>query len=271
MPGATREDGALEALLGPEGPVARALSTEVHGYEQRFEQLQMANAVERALSSGRHLVVEAGTGVGKSFAYLVPILEWAARTGSTVAVATSTIALQEQLVRKDLPLLAECLPFEVSYALVKGRGNYLCLRRMGQALGERATLFDETSDVRELEAIRDWSVTTGEGSLQDLPLRPRAGVWDLVRAEQGNCKGRACEHFSRCYYQASRRRAHEVRCLVLNHHVLMADLALRRSGGSFLPKVDALVVDEAHDLEDTAAEHLGLRFSSVGTAVAFPS
>ncbi len=264
---ATQENAALEALLGPEGPVAHALSTQAQGYEPRPEQVEMAGAVQRALSSGRHLVVEAGTGVGKSFAYLVPLLRWAARTDATVAVATSTIALQEQLVRKDLPMLAESLPFDVSYALVKGRGNYLCLRRLGQALGDKASLFDEATDLEELEAIRDWSDTTRDGSLQDLAFRPRGGVWDLVRAEQGNCKGRACRWFSRCHYQRSRQEAHKVRCLVLNHHVLMADLALRRSGGSFLPKIDALVVDEAHDLEDTAAEHLGLRFTSIGTAV----
>jgi ATP-dependent DNA helicase DinG len=181
MPAASYDERSLETLLGPKGPVARALSTGTRGYERRPEQLAMAGAVERALSSGRHLVVEAGTGVGKSFAYLVPLLRWAAEERRTVAVATSTIALQEQLVRKDLPLLAESLPFEVSYALVKGRGNYLCLRRMGQALGEKATLFDEVSDVRELEAIRDWSTTTVEGSVQDLPFRPRSGVWEQVR------------------------------------------------------------------------------------------
>lgn len=226
----------------------------------------MATAVADALSSQSHLVVEAGTGVGKSFAYLVPLLAWAADTGATVAVATSTIALQEQLVRKDLPLLAEALPFEVSFALVKGRANYLCLRRLGMAIEDAASLFDDDGPRAELEQIRAWANVTEEGSRQDLPFRPSAGVWDLARAEQGNCKGRSCGHYARCFYQRSRRQAHEARCLVLNHHVLMSDLALRRSGASFLPKVDAIVIDEAHDLEDTAAEHLGQRFTSLGTS-----
>ncbi len=250
--------------LGPDGPVANALRQDGIAYEPRVEQQEVARAVARALSSDRHLVVEAGTGVGKSFAYLVPLLEWAVQTGAKVAVATSTIALQEQLVRKDLPLLARALPFDVSFTLVKGRANYLCRRRLGLALQEGARLFGQDGAFAELEAIREWSHTTREGSRQDLPFRPSSGVWDLVRAEQGNCKGRQCEHYARCPYQASRRRAHAVDCLVLNHHVLMSDLALRRSGASFLPQVDAVVVDEAHDLEDTAAEHLGLRVTSLG-------
>lgn len=257
----------LEALLGPEGPVARALGEGARVYEYRPQQLEMGIAVAAALSSRRHLVAEAGTGVGKSFAYLVPLLKWAAETHTRVAVATSTIALQEQLVRKDLPLLAAALPFDLSYALVKGRGNYLCLRRLHLALADAAGLFKDADDIRELEAIRAWSGQTSEGSLQDLPFRPKPGIWDLVQAERGNCKGRMCVDHGRCPYQKSRWRAHSVSCLVLNHHVLMADLALRRSGGSFLPKIEALVVDEAHDLEDTAAEHLGLRLSSIGTAI----
>ena len=127
------------------------------------------------------------------------------------------------------------------------------------------TLDQELRD--QLQAIRSWSATTREGSLQDLPFRPQGDAWDRVRAEQGNCKGRQCPWYEPCFYQRSRRRAHQARCLVLNHHVLMADLALRRSGPSFLPKVAALVVDEAHDLEDTAAQHLGARTSSFGAGL----
>lgn len=250
--------------LGPSGPVASALVAQGGAYEVRGEQGRMAEAVARALSSGRHLLVEAGTGVGKSFAYLVPALAWAAETGQTVAVATSTIALQEQLVRRDLPLLQRSLPFEVSFALVKGRGNYLCLRRMTAALADRPLFEDDARG--QLEGIEAWSRTTLEGSRQDLPFQPLEAVWDLVRAEHGNCLGRACRFYARCPYQASRARAHEAHLLVLNHHVLLSDLALRRSGASFLPEVGAVIVDEAHDLEETAAEHLGARASSLGLA-----
>jgi len=253
-------------LLAADGPVARAFEARrSHDgeYEARPQQLEMAGHVAQSLSSGRHALLEAGTGVGKTFAYLVPALLWAAETGRKVAVATSTIALQEQLVRQDLPLLAEALPFDVTFALVKGRGNYVCLRRLDRALQSGASLFDDEPQ-RQLEAIRAWARETTDGSRQDLPFQPQARVWERVQAEQGNCMGRACRHYQHCHYQRSRRRAHTVHLLVLNHHVLMADLALRRSGGAFLPKVDALVIDEAHDLEDTAAEHLGRRVSSRG-------
>lgn len=251
-------------LLAPDGPVAAALGAEGGAYETRPEQIHMAEAVAEALSSRRHLLVEAGTGVGKTFAYLVPALEWAARTGSVVAVSTATIALQEQLVRRDLPLLARALPFEVSFALVKGRGNYLCTRRLHLALDEQVLFEDEAR--RQLVAIEAWGRETRDGSRQDLPFQPVEGVWDLVKAEHGNCLGKACRFYSRCHYQASRARAHSARLLVLNHHVLLSDLALRRSGATFLPEIGAVIVDEAHDLEEIAAEHLGARASSLGLA-----
>lgn len=255
----------VAAWLGPDGPVARALAQRGAAYEARPQQQDMAAGVAQALSSGRHLLVEAGTGVGKSFAYLVPALAWAAEHDTVVAVATSTIALQEQLVRRDLPLLASALPFQVRSALVKGRGNYLCLRRMHLALAH-APLLVEPEVRSQLQQIEAWSHDPGEGSRQDLPFHPSEAVWDLVKAEHGNCLGRACRFFERCAYQASRQRAQEARLLVINHHVLLADLALKQSGGSFLPPVDAVIVDEAHDLEETAAEHLGARASSSGLA-----
>jgi len=253
-------------LFAPDGALAGAFvarSGDAHAFEARPQQLDMARAVDRALSSGRHALIEAGTGVGKSFAYLVPALRWAMENDARVAVATSTIALQEQLVRRDLPLLASALPFDVRYALVKGRGNYLCLRRLDRALEVGAKLFaDEASD--QLLAIRNWAGTTTDGSRQDLPFQPLASVWQGVQAERGNCLGRACRHYERCPYQRSRRGAHDAQLLVLNHHVLMADLALRRRGSGFLPELDAVIIDEAHDLEDTAAEHLGVRVSARG-------
>ncbi len=254
----------VDHLLAPKGPIARAFSDGGGEFEERPQQLQMARAVQAALSSGRHALIEGGTGVGKSFAYLVPALSWAARTGGKVAVATSTIALQEQLVQKDLPRLAASLPFDVSFALVKGRGNYLCTRRLHRALAETGSLFDGDEAREQLASILRWSAVTKEGARQDLPFRPLPSVWESVRAEQGNCLGRACAFYAGCHYQRSRRRAHTVNLLVLNHHVLLADLALRRSGASFLPDIDVVVVDEAHDFEDTAAEHLGLRVSSLG-------
>ena len=227
----------------------------------------MAEAVETALTTRRHLIVEAGTGVGKSFAYLVPALLWAARTGKRVAVATSTIALQEQLVERDLPTLAKALPFPVSFTLVKGRGNYLCLRRATAAALGSGDLFPDTERREEIARLVGWGAAGGR-SRQELPFAPREDVWDAVRAESGNCLHAKCPHFEVCGYQAARRAAQSARLLVMNHHVLLADLAMRRSGSSFLPSVDAIVIDEAHDLEDTAAEALGARLSRRGLAQA---
>jgi len=227
----------------------------------------MAEAVAAALDARRHLLVEAGTGVGKSFAYLVPALRFAAEHDVKIAVATSTIALQEQLVGKDLPLLARSLPFETSFALVKGRGNYVCLRRLKLALQPTGELFPDEEPRRQLGAIDAWAEAGGQ-SRQDLPFVPREDVWDAVRAESGNCLQKACPHYARCAYQAGRRRSRGAQVLVMNHHVLLADLALRRSGSSFLPEVDAIVIDEAHDLEDTAGEALGERLGSRGIGYA---
>ena len=225
--------------------------------------MDMARTVADALSSGRHALVEAGTGVGKSFAYLVPLLEWAAARDETVAVATSTIALQEQLVHTDLPLLARVLPFDVSFVLVKGRGNYLCKRRLEMAVKRDGGLFDEDEALHQLRAIHAWS---GSGARQDLPFVPRPDVWDAVRAESGNCLGRQCPHFQGCAYQEARARIRDARLLVLNHDILLADVAMRRSGATFLPKIGALVIDEAHDFEDAAARHLGASVSGRGIA-----
>ena len=256
------------AFFAPGGALAEAFAKRSDpggsAWEPRAEQLRMVDAVQGALSSGRHALIEAGTGVGKSLAYLVPLLMWAEREGRTVAVSTSTIALQEQLVHQDLPLLAEALPFELSVALVKGRGNYLCLRRMHRAIREQAEQLDLGDARAQLAGIREWSETTRAGTRQDLPFQVDHVVWEAVRAEPGNCLGRTCTHYQECPYQRSRRRAHAARLLVLNHHVLLADLSLRRSGNSFLPDVEAVVIDEAHDFEDVAVGQLGLRITAMG-------
>jgi ATP-dependent DNA helicase DinG len=227
----------VAALLAPDGPVARALAARQGGapggYEDRPQQLEMARAVAGALDAGRHLLVEAGTGVGKSFAYLVPALVWAAREGKRVAVATSTIALQEQLVGQDLPLLAAALPFPVTFTLVKGRGNYLCRRRLSLAAEPTGELFPEEESRRQLAEVAA-GAERGAASRQELGFAVRDDVWEAVRAESGNCLHRQCPHFAACGYQAARARAAEAQGLVLNHHVLLADLARRRSGASIV-------------------------------------
>lgn len=247
-------------VLGPDGPVAKRLAR----FEDRPEQTRMAEAVEEALAEGRHLLVEAGTGVGTSFAYLVPAILRAARHPEKVVVATHTIALQEQLLRKDLPFLSGILPAEFSVVLAKGRSNYLCWRRLVAAVNEDQALFDLKADVDELHRIRRWAETTEEGTLQDLDFRPRPEVWSRVNAEAGACSGRRCDYQGKCPFQIARRRLQNANVIIANHSLVFSDLGLRQEGANILPDYDILILDEAHEVEGVAGDHLGIRLSSGG-------
>jgi len=229
-------------------------------YEPRPQQVEMAMAVADALESSRHLIVEAGTGVGKSLSYLVPLILQARRTQRRTMVSTHTISLQEQLMHKDLPLLQERLGIPFRAVLVKGRTNYLCLRRLSRARRMQGELFPEGL-VGELERIRVWADQTEDGSMQELRRQPAPEAWSAVCAEHGNCMGAKCPERKRCFLQRARARMHDADLLVVNHHLLFADLALRRERAGFLPDVATLVLDEAHTVEDTASEHLGIRLS----------
>jgi ATP-dependent DNA helicase DinG len=242
-------------LLGPSGPIASRLSV----YEERPQQTRMALAVDRTMRDGGVLLAEAGTGVGKSFAYLVPAVAAAAERGERVVIATHTIALQEQLLGKDVPFLSGVMPAEFSVVLAKGRGNFLCLRRMNMAKVGSRELFDTGSQESQLSRIVEWSERTTEGSRQDLDFSPDAPVWNRVNAEAGNCLGRSCDHYDRCFYQAGKRRLQNANIIVANHHFLFADMSLRRAGWQLLPDFQHLVLDEAHAVEDVASEYLGLR------------
>ncbi len=244
-------------MLGPNGPVARRLER----YEDRPEQLRMARAVDEVMRHGGRLLAEAGTGVGKSFAYLVPAIAAAADRGERVVIATHTIALQEQLLGKDVPFLSGILPAEFSVVLAKGRGNFLCQRRMWIAVRSGRGLFETSAHDEQLRRIVEWSETTEEGSRQDLDFTPDSSVWSRVNAEVGNCMGRSCDFYDRCFYQAGRRRIQNANLILANHHFLFADMSLRRAGWQLLPDFQHLVLDEAHDVEDVASEYLGLRVS----------
>jgi len=271
-------------ILGPKGRIAARLKD----YEHRREQLAMAEAVEAAIARQRHLIVEAGTGVGKSFAYLVPAILATAgerradgdgggeggaarKSGQSppreaaprrVVVSTHTISLQEQLLRKDLPLLRSVMPLEFTAVLVKGRGNYLSLRRLANARARSASLFHEPEDFDDLRRLQAWSESTGDGSLSDLDYRPRFQVWDEVGSDHGNCLGRQCPTYAKCFYYRARRRVAGAQILIVNHALLFSDLALRRQGASILPDYDVVIFDEAHNIESVAADHLGLGVSS---------
>jgi ATP-dependent DNA helicase DinG len=255
----------IEQVLGGGGLVAGVLGA---GYEARPEQLRMAAAVARTLEARSHLVVEAGTGVGKSFAYLVPSIERCLR-GEVVVVATNTIALQEQLLGKDVPLLAGTLggegwSGELRAVLAKGRGNYLSVRRLRLASERQDRLLPDAASRRSLHVIEDWAYGTEDGSLSTLPALERPGVWSAVQSDSGNCMGRKCPTYDRCFYQSARRELENANLIVTNHALFFADLAMRAASGGdigVLPRYDHVVLDEAHMIEDVAADHFGLSLS----------
>ncbi len=257
-------------ILGPHGRIAARLPN----YEHRDEQIAMADAVAAAIERGHHLVVEAGTGVGKSFAYLVPaILAMAERKKNAqpddkdappprVIISTHTISLQEQLLTKDLPLLRAVMPTEFTAVLVKGRRNYISLRRMKNALSRAASLFSDEEDFSQLRAIEAWSRETTDGSLADLSFKPSPAVWEEAASDSTNCMGRKCPHNADCFYYKARRRMSHAQILIVNHALFFTDLALRMEGVGMLPKYDTVIFDEAHTLESVAGDHLGLRITS---------
>ncbi len=251
-------------ILGPDGRIAARLAN----YESRPQQTAMAEAVAAALADRHHLVVEAGTGVGKSFAYLVPaILAATAERDKDappfrVVVSTHTISLQEQLLAKDLPLLNAVIPREFSAVLVKGRGNYVSLRRLALADRRASSLFAQDEEHQQLRQLQGWAAKTHDGSLSDLPFRPLGGVWDEIASDSHNCLGRSCDRHADCFYFRARRRVQHAQILIVNHALFFADLALRQRGVSILPDYQAVVFDEAHTLEAVAADHLGIGVTS---------
>src|SRR6202521_3164081 len=250
---------SVEHDLGPGGAVARMLAQ----YEDRESQREMAGVVADLYNDGGVGLLEGGTGVGKSLAYLVPALRWAASNGERTVVSTNTINLQEQLVRKDLPFLAEVFEGEqeVRFALLKGWRNYLCLLRLAQSKLLASTLLADDSRA-ELDAIADWAAQTTDGSLADLASPPRPEVWDEIAAEPDLCRKSACPHYARCFLFEARRAAAKADVVVVNHHLLMSDVAVRRAQQNWedtavIPAYTRLVVEEAHHIEDAAAAHLG--------------
>jgi len=237
---------------GPSGPIAAAMT----GFEARPQQIEMAAAIEQAFADGRHLAVEAGTGVGKSFAYLVPVIRRICESKLKAVVSTFTITLQEQLSHKDIPFLKGCLPQSFEAVLAKGRGNYLCKRRLDFAYRMQQSLFGPAS--HELDAIRQWAQTTEDGSLSDLSFLPSRSTWDKVRSEHGNCRGRKCPHYRGCFYTLARKKWDQADLVVANHALLLSDLTLKEQGVGLLPDYKIVVLDEAHNLERVAEEHFGI-------------
>jgi ATP-dependent DNA helicase DinG len=240
----------------------------VHNFEFREEQQTMATAVAEALENERHLVVEAGTGVGKSLAYLVPAVLWALEHRRKAVVSTCTINLQEQLVNKDLPLLQKVLDREFEVVLWKGRGNYLCPMRLQRAIAQSDGLF--TSPERaELERLRAWAETTADGTLSDLSVEPDSRVWAEVCSEAHICTTKSCGTNPRCFYQQARKRLIAADVVVTNHTLFFLNLdgsadPDEHDAGGYLFGNDFVIFDEAHTVEAIAARQLGLAVSQYG-------
>lgn len=236
-------------------------------FEYRPEQQTMAAEVARALEWKKPVVIEAGTGVGKSLAYLIPSVLYALRNKRKAVISTHTINLQEQLMSKDLPLVRKVVPKEFSEfkaVLLKGRSNYLCTRRLGRAFGQQGELFT-TGEMDELRRIGDWVKRTPDGTLSDLDFTPSMSVWAQVCSEQGICTARTCGADSGCFYQTAKRKLAEADVVVVNHTLFFTLLAssenMGAEGTGFLYPNDFLIMDEAHTLESIAAKQLGLNLS----------
>jgi ATP-dependent DNA helicase DinG len=241
-------------VFGMGGPLARALP----GYMYRAEQAAMAKAVGLALARSEPLIVEAGTGIGKTFAYLVPAL----LSGLSVIISTGTRTLQDQLYHRDAPLLAKGLGMPVRVALLKGRSNYLCRHRFELAT-QQGTLIGERGVTRILARVSRWAATTKTGDLSELTDLPeQSSVWPTITSTRENCLGQECPQFSRCHVVEARRAAQGADIVVVNHHLLLADLALKDEGfGDLLPGADAVILDEAHQVPDIAAQFFGQTWS----------
>lgn len=245
-------DEALDAL-GEGGIISKCL----RNYELRPQQLQMAKAISEAIELNKHLIVEAGTGVGKSLAYLIPFIIYAVRDEKKVIVSTYTKTLQNQLYLKDLPFLKEALEIQFDYALCLGSENYLCLRRFNSEY--TYDLFNSDSKLKDISRILAWSSKTESGIVSDLDFVPHEEVWDNVCRDPDLCLGKRCSYKNDCFYKKAKKKEKRSHILVTNHSLFFTNLA---SGGQVLPNFNAVVFDEAQTLEDVAASYLGLETSN---------
>jgi len=231
-------------------------------FEPRPQQQTMARAVADAGGFGHHLAVEAGTGVGKSFAYLVPQILTALEHETRCVIATYTITLQEQLIHKDIPFVREALGRDFKAVMVKGRSNYLCLKRLQRARRTSGDLFDTVKE-HQLETLYALASNRqlGDGSFQELDEQPDYDVWGAICSEHGNCLGKRCGFHKECYFQNARLRMQNAQVLVVNHALFFSELALRAEGAAILPNYGYVVFDEAHQMENVASSHLGIRLS----------
>jgi ATP-dependent DNA helicase DinG len=250
----TKVDTSLRDFFGPSGLLERCHPQ----YEFRAGQLEMAEAVEQAFQSRRHLIVEAGTGTGKTLAYLVPAL----RSGRKVVISTGTKNLQEQLFFKDIPFLQKHLSPEIQACYMKGRSNYLCRQKLIELEGQ--PVLKGLDELDHYARIRDWEKTTETGDRAELTELPEAvPLWSRIDARRETCTGQKCQQFDRCFITEMHRRASTAEVVIVNHHLFFADLAVRRDDfASILPEYSAVIFDEAHELEEVASQYFGTQVSN---------
>ncbi|MCK5801950.1 MAG: DEAD/DEAH box helicase, partial [Lentisphaeria bacterium] len=255
-----------DAFFGPESPLKRAAEFGGRPYEERPQQLRMAQETAAHLQAGTKVCIEAPTGVGKTFAYLVPAIHFALENECPVVVSTHTISLQEQIVEKDVPLLEKLLNLEFTAVLAKGRSNYICLRRLNGVTSLDQQLLAGGGLLSEIEQICRWAQDTRDGTRGDLPFVPDRGLWQSICCEVGNCLNANCEFFPRCHLMRARRRLQSCQLIIVNHALFFSDLSMKLSSeeddAGVLPAYGAVILDEGQTLEDSASNHLGLRVSS---------
>ncbi|MFB0518658.1 MAG: helicase C-terminal domain-containing protein [Acidobacteriota bacterium] len=254
----------IARLIEPEGVISRQLRQ----YEHRPQQVDMVREIVEAFNHNRIAIIEAGTGTGKTMAYLLPAIFWAVKNKERVAISTNTINLQEQLIHKDIPLLKQALKEKFKAVLVKGRGNYACLRKVS-ALEADFQFYAEEEDASTLTTLIKWAHSSQDGSLSDLNFVPPEETWEKVKAETDACLRSKCPHFHQCFVNRARREAASADLLIVNHHLLFADLALRKVLGNYgelsiLPAYRKLVLDEAHNIEDVATSYFGGQITRIG-------
>ncbi len=244
-------------LLAPGGAVSQSLK----GFEPRSEQQQMLRTIIDAYNDSCSTLIEAGTGTGKSLAYLIPAVVWALNQNERTLISTHTIHLQEQLLYKDIPLLKKALGVDIKAVLVKGMGNYVCLRKLHDVQQELSLLPEEERE--ELVKIDGWSQKTLDGSRSDLPFNPSHDAWEKVCAESDTCNRDKCAHYKTCHFFNSRRAASDAHLLISNHSLFFSDLSYREqsNGQGILPDYQRVILDEAHNIEEIATEHFASRVS----------
>ena len=248
----------MQDIFGPDGLIARSHKH----YEYREGQVKMAEKVAEALENKRHLIVEAGTGTGKTLAYLIPAIAAATREKKRIIISTGTKNLQEQLMEKDIPFLQKILPKKFSAAYMKGRGNYACLYRIQKA--EHQPILDGIGQIDQFDAVRRWSYETQTGDRRELVDLPEdLSFWNRINARGDVCVGQKCPEFEPCFITRMRSRAEDADIVIVNHHLFFADLSVRGNQfGRVIPDYSAVIFDEAHLIEDVASDYFGFQVSS---------